>query len=310
MKFKRSSRVLFVDPSVDTVFSLDKGEKVDLILSPSLYWVKKITIPVKSVREVKKLLPSIFLDSLPEGHYSYSAYKKEDDFIAFAYEDKKILALLAQKGIGLSSIHSIHFAQSEFETLEGALEINEMESIYLKDDLVVVVPTVWLKESEPLVLEDKKLSKHTIKLQQFGHIVDNKSFYMIGTILSIFIFILIVEIFLTHSKIDTIANAKDSLFSKYKLQSTMFQNRSTFTKYNNIHTLQTELRAVISYFLSMPLRATQKITLIEYKEKKLMVTISGVIKGQERGIISRLNAKKVKYKLSFSGQNMKVEVKL
>ncbi|MDQ7066925.1 MAG: hypothetical protein Q9M40_02365 [Sulfurimonas sp.] len=74
-----------------------KREKVSIILSPSLYWVQKLSLRVKYVREVKKLLPSIFEDMLPAGQYSYSAYKRGDDFFIFAYEDKAILKLLQDK---------------------------------------------------------------------------------------------------------------------------------------------------------------------------------------------------------------------
>ena len=310
MKFKRSSNVLFLDPQSTTTRVLEKGERVDIILSPSLYWVKKIKLPVKSVREVKKLLPSIFEDTLPEEKYSYTAYKFEDEFIVFAYEDKKILDLLSSRDISLSDVSSVRFAQSEFSSLESAFSINETQSIYVKDSLVVVAPSAWLENPQKMLTKDMHLSKFTIKLQQFSHIVDNSNLYKIGTVLGVLALILLVEIFVASSKRDDIESAKDELFTKYKLQSTMMQNRSTLSKYTKIHKKQTKLRAVISYFLNMKLKQGQKITLIDYKNSVVSVVFSGIKKGNERKIISQLKSKKINFQHSFSSENMKVEFKL
>jgi len=310
MKFKQNHRIIFLDPLFEGEIEYDKKSKIDIILSPSLYWVKKVKLPVTTVREVKKLLESIFEDSLPEGNYSYSAYKVEDEFLLFAYEDKKILQLLSQKGIALSSVSSIHFAQSEFDTIESAIKINDDEAIYLKEGVVVITPLSWVKNYEVLDLEDKTLSKHTIKLQQFGHIVDNKSLYKIGIVGVIFAFILIAEIFITTTKTEAILEAKDEIFANYKLQPTMMQNRSTKSKYNSIHKIQTKLRKYIAYFLNMKLQTGQKITLIEYKNKLLNVTFEGVTKINQKNILKQLDAKKVEYKTSLKEGRMKVEIKL
>jgi len=309
-RFKRNTTTLFIDPNFEGSLEYESGTKVKLILSPSLYWVKKLSLPVSSVRDVKKLLPSIFEESLPVSHYSYSVYKKDDDFIAFAYEDKKIFELLKKLHITYSDVVSIHFAQSEFESLEGALEVNASESIYVRDSLVVLAPTKWLRETHPLNLNGMVLSKHKIKLQQFGHIVDNRSLYTIGSILTVLALILGVELFVAEDKLQTIENSKEALFSKYKLQSTMFQNRAGLKKYKKIHTTQTNLRAYISYFLSMKLKNGQKLTLLEYKNGYLIVSIGGVDKGSERGIASQLDAKGLKYKISFSSKSIKVEIKI
>ena len=310
MNFKRSSTKLFLDPLSQERVEYKKGEKFTIVLSPSLYWVKKTALPVKSVREVKKLLVSLFEDSLPQGHYSYTAHKSGDEFLLFAYEDKKILALLNAKGINRADIHSIHFAQSEFTTLEGALSINATQSMYKKDGLLVLAPSMWIRESSNLDIDSIKLSKETIKLQQFGHIVDKKSLYKVGAVLVIFSAVLMLEIFVASSKKDAVEKLKDEVFSKYKLQATMFQNRSTKSKYEKIFKAQTKLREYIAYFLTMKLKQMQKITLLEYKNSSLYVTISNVSKGDGRSISSQLNDKGVKYEVSYSNKSMKIEMKI
>lgn len=309
-RFKHTTNVLFVDTISSVIGEYKKGEKVDIVLSPKVYWVKKMSLPVKSVREVKKLLPSIFEDSLPDGNYSYTAYKDKDEYMLFAYEDKKILDLISQKGIAHADIASVHFAQSEFEAVENGLEINEEESIYLKDGLLLVVPTIWLENRYPLEINNIKLSKHTIRLQQFGHIVDKKSLYTVGAVFIALIVILIVEIFVASSKQDRVLESKDALFSKYDLQATMFQNRSTHQKYSTIHQRQTKLREMIALCLDLHLQSSQKIKLIEYKNKVLYVVIDGVTKQNHEKLLAQLDAKNIVYKSALKNSSLKIEVSL
>jgi len=309
-RFKSSSTILFLDSINTHTLEYDKSKKLSIILSPSLYWVQKLSLPVKYVREVTKLLPSIFEERLPEGDYSYFAYKSGDDFFVFAYEDKKILKLLHDKGINSADIKSLHFAQSEFSDLDTPLEINETQSLYLKDELLVVMPSSWLKETKDMDLNDVILSKHKIKLQQYGHIVKNSSLYKIAIILSALILIVFVEGFITSQKSDSIDEAKNELFSKYKLKPTMFQNKSMLKKYKNIYTKQSKLREYMSYFLSMRLPKTQKITLIDYNNNILNVKISGIKQGGEQIVLNKLNSKKVKFKSSFKGNIFRVEIKI
>jgi len=264
MKFKVDKKTIFLDPHTKVVVS---DEKLNIILSPSLYWVKKITLPLKYARDAKKLLPSLFEDVLPEGTYSYSVYKQDEYFFIFAYEDKAILDLLQSSGVASANISSVRFAQSELYTLEGAIKINETQSIYVKDSVVTLVPCCWIEESGDLDLTDMKLSKHTITLAQFGHIVDNKSLMSIGAILSVFIVLIWVELFIVKQNISQIELESSEVFAKHKLKPTMFQNKSLLKKYRAIHKNQTSLREEFSASMKK-----SEITKITYKDKKLKVT--------------------------------------
>jgi hypothetical protein len=262
------------------------------------------------VREARKLLPSIFEDSLPDGHYSYFAYKSGEEFFLFAYEDKKIFDLLSKNGIAYADIASVHFAQSEFKEISSAFCVNEKQCMYLKDSLLVLAPSAWISEKERLNLDSLQLSKQTVTLQQFGHIVDNSSLYKIGAILGVLALILIVEIFIATAKRDEIALAREGIFSKYKLQPTMFQNSASLSKYSKIHKEQTKFRAVISYFLTMKLQKKQKITLIDYKNNLLTVMIDNVSNSSIGAIKKQLDDNGVKYTSALKNSSLKVEVKI
>ena len=264
-KFKTKTKKLFLDPLSDVSLKLAKGEKFDLILSPSMYWVKKIVLPVKRVRDVTKLLPSIFEEILPQGNYSYTAYKEQDNFFVFAYEDKKILNLIKEKGINVADVANVYLAQSAFEVLEVPMQVNETQVMYNNEGVLVLAPLVWVKEFENLNLQDINLTKHKLHLQLFVSIVDKTSLYKIASVLLALLLVFMVEIFITSAKIDAVEESKDALFSKYKLQSTMMQNRSTLKKYTKIYTQQTKLREEIQKLLKKKLKGSEHIDFVSYK---------------------------------------------
>ena len=61
---------LFLDKEAQPV---NVQGKIDLILSPSLYWFRAESLPVKTVFQARKLAPSVFDAIIPEGTYSYHA---------------------------------------------------------------------------------------------------------------------------------------------------------------------------------------------------------------------------------------------
>ena len=54
--FSSKAKAFFVD--VDSPAYLIEAS-VNVILSPSMYWVKRVTLPVKYLHEVRPLLPSL-----------------------------------------------------------------------------------------------------------------------------------------------------------------------------------------------------------------------------------------------------------
>jgi hypothetical protein len=270
MKFNVQKRIIFLDPN--TPVEVDADEKVDIILSPSLYWIQRVKLPIKYTREVKKLLPSLFEDILPQGNYSYSVYKDESEdseenyYFIFAYEDKSIIDLAASYSISSSNIASVRFIQSVLGSLEGAVKINKTQSICVKDGVVTLVPCCWIKESGDLDMDSLALTKHTITLAQFGHIVDNSSLYKIAGVLVAFTLVIFAEYFITKQKITSLDAQTQELFKKHDLKPTMFQNKAVLKKYKDIHKNQTKLREELSNALKQ-----KNIKLITYKNNVLKV---------------------------------------
>lgn len=310
MRFKKEYKKLFLDPLSSEKFAHAPGEKVEIVLSPALYWVKKVKLPIKGVREAKKLLPSIFEESLPEGIYSYFTYKSGEDFYIFAYEERKILELLHKVGVAFGEIASVSFAQSLSAFLETPKQLNEKQALWLKDDLVVLVPLSWVDASETVDISGIKISSNTIKLQQFGHIVDKSSLTKVGVALASLAVIVAAEIFIASAKKEEIVALKEEIFSNYKLQSTLMQNRSALEKYNKINKEQKNLRTSMAAFLSLKLAKEQKITQISSKNRILFVTISKTSQQNLSSIKTQLSEKGILFIESLKNDNLTLEVAL
>jgi hypothetical protein len=301
---------LFLDPNSANKYSCVDGEKVNIILSPSLYWVKKLPLPVNYIRDVKKLLPSIFEETLPVGNYSYSTYKSADEFVIFAYEDKLILDAISKSGISSANIANVYFAQSELESIEGAVKINETQSLYVKDGIVVLVPCCWIEESGDLDLSDIELSKHKIALQHYAHIVDNSSLYKIGAILLVLSVLIFAEYFITIQKTSETLALKDEIFTKYNLKQTTMQNKSMLKKYKNIHETQIKLREATSFLLSFRLQEKEQLKRINLKGTALNAEFNGASKAMLSRVEKSLNAKGFKFKTELKETTLHLEMAL
>jgi len=288
MNFNKKYKTLLLDPHAKK-FALD--ERVNLILSPSLYWVKKLSLPLQKASEVKRVLPSLFEDTLPEGEYSYYVYKEGEEFFAFAYSDKAILALIQEKGLSVTNVKNIYFAQSELGFIEGAVKINETQSIYMKDDILILLPCCWIDEKGELNLEDIKHSKHSVSLTQYSNI-DTTALYKIGAILTLFIAILFGEYYLTTKKVEELALKKESEFVKNRLKPTMFENRSILKKYQKRYNIQTKLRQSMSSVLSLRGVVLKSVYL---KKKKLLVEFEMFPSRGKKQLEQKLKSKKLRY---------------
>lgn len=305
-KFNHKNKTIFLDPDSPEIVV---DEKVNLILSPSLYWVKKLSLPLKSASDAKKLLPSIFEETIPDGNYSYSVYKKDGNFFAFAYDDKMIIDTLTTKGIAISNVDSVYFAQSEL-SFEGALKVNETQSLYLKDDILILLPCCWVEESGNLDLHEIALSKHSITLAQFGHIVDKSSFYKTGAILLALILLVTTELFVTNSKVNELVSLKEKLFSKAKLQATMFQNEATLKKYEQIDSKQNRLREYMSIILSLKLKPTESLKKLSLKNKSFVADFNPLSQESIDKIMKKLKSAGIKFKVEDKKETWHLELTL
>jgi len=268
--FKTKAKAFYVDIDTPT-YTLD--EAVNVILSPSLYWVKRINLPIKYLRDVKSLLPSLFEDILPEGKYSYSAYKEEDAFLLFAYNDKEILDLLAKKGINATNLNNVYLAQSEFDTIQAPVKVTDDSVLVLQNNVVVKLPLSLFPDADTLELSEHTYSKQAIHLTRFNQIADKKSQVVFGSILGFLIIMFTTEWLITASKTTAIIEKQAEVFEHYHLQATSFQNEAVHAKLNNIFERQTRIRDILNLALTIKLGTDERVEEIALEKNKIVIVI-------------------------------------
>ena len=268
--FRTKAKAFFVDVDSPS-YTLD--EAVNVILSPSLYWVKRVSLPIKYLRDVRSLLPSLFEDILPAGKYSYSAYKEGDEFLLFAYNDKEILDLLAEKGITSTNLNNVYLAQSEFDTIEAPLKVTNNSVLSLQNGVVVKLPLVLFPDAEELSLEEHTFSNHTIHLTRFNQIADKKSQVVFASILGFLTVMFTTEWLITSSKTATIIEKQGEVFSQHNLPSTSFQNEAIHAKLNNTFERQSRIRDILNLALTIKLGPDERVEEIALEKKKVVIVI-------------------------------------
>ncbi|MBL0687296.1 MAG: hypothetical protein JJV95_07505 [Sulfurospirillum sp.] len=309
-KFNTIRNTIFLDPNSDKEYNIPKNEKVNIILSPSLYWVKKVSLPVKYARDAKRLIPSLFEETLPLGTYRYYVYKSGDEFYIFAYEDKVLLDALSKANISHVNIVNLHFAQSEMKNLKGVVHVNDEQNLYVKEGLVILVPSSWSKENEELNLYNLTLSKHKVALQQYAHIVESSTIYKMIAILSVIIILIFGEYLITIQKTKEIVMFKDEVFSKYDLKPTILQNKSMLIEYESIHEKQTKLREYIAYMLAFKLQDKERLSKLILKNNTLTAEFINISEKTHIQIKDYFTANQMKFTLDIKDGILKVGIDL
>ena len=131
-------------------FDKEIKEKVDVILSPEFYWINKIDLDIKSLKEAKKIAKNMF--DLDKDKYIFEAIKLDNKFFAVAI--KKDLNLKIDK----KYINSIRLAQVELYKYEALKSKNK--TLKKVDDILFCFPETNenLKSIEEAIKEIK-LSK-------------------------------------------------------------------------------------------------------------------------------------------------------
>jgi hypothetical protein len=284
--FKSKAKAFFVD--VDSP-PCTLEEPVNIILSPSMYWVKRVKLPVKYLREVKSLMPSLFEENLPAGKYSYSTYKDGDSFLIFAYNDKEVLDLIAKKGVASANIDNIYLAQSEFDTIEEAVKIDEKSILSLQNGVVVKLPAALSKEAEPLDLSGHTFSKHSIHLTRLNQIADKKSQIVFASIVGSLIAMFAAEWMITSAKVSAIIEKESEVFAKHKLPATSLQNEAIHAKLNTIFERQTRIRDIINAALTVELASEEQMRHILLDKNKIIIEIKTTSKEQGEKSLSKID---------------------
>jgi hypothetical protein len=278
---------------------LDKGE-YNVILSPELYWVKRVKLPVKKVSAAKKLAESIFEGTLPSGDYAYEVSKSGEEFVIVAYEKDGVSKLLKDKFTKDAKISSVYFAQHEFGELTECCGIDRDSSLINLNGLIMQVPRVCTQSKQEIgaFLKDKKLSNHKVSLGSFENsVISKKEFYLLSAGIAILALSNIIEWVNYNSAVSLLDTQRSEIISKYNLPPTSMQIKSIKSSLSKTFTTQKKIRDEIFSLNSLPLKKDEYIESINANTKQTEIMIKVESQSRESQIKSAIS-KKVKVKSS------------
>lgn len=234
-------------------------EPVNVILSPEFYWIKKINIPIKSLKDAKKLAKSSF--NL-KGDFFYDAFKLKDKFFAVAIPKKLNLK------IDKKYIKSIRIAQIEFFDFE-CIKVNE--NYYLKkiDDLIFFFPTpskncIPLKEA----LEKIKLSNKT-----FSQKINKTLLVYAGIIFILLNSALLIKAYSNNLEAKKLSLKTENFLKKHNLPPTSFQLNSILNDLKTKVKKQEKIKKDLEFFSKTPLKKEEYYQRLSFDSKNYYVKI-------------------------------------
>ncbi|MDX1294948.1 MAG: hypothetical protein R3302_01690 [Sulfurimonadaceae bacterium] len=307
MLFNQPVQTVYVDTHTPAV---ESDMMLDIILSPSLYWVKRQELPVRYLREVKKLLPSLFDEMLPEGTYSYSAFKENGHYLLFAYNDKAILDLLGKKGIKPSQVRKVYLAQSEFSVKERAVQVGDGYVLCEQEGIVVKLPAAFVDQSVPMDLSAHKNSSYDVDLALYAHIADRGSMVRFGGFIALLTLLFAFEWGIVAGKTSQLEAKRAALFEQYSLKSTMLQNEAILSRLESRFTMQNVLRQATAQLLALKLSDGEHLSHYTLEGERLKASLH--LQSQQRAdaVAAQFKRAGLKVKHTFKGKTMAMEVTL
>ena len=306
--FKSNKVIGLIDKHTGKIKVVDK---INIILTPSYYWMKRAFLEVKLSSSALKYAPSIFEGMLPEGDYAYYVVKSKDEFIFFAYNPDEIISSLKQKGIIASQIAGIYFAQNEMGDITAPIQCNKNDVIVLHNETILQVKKYLVDETTlKRSLEDiKQLSKHKITLHKISVTHSVKELTPIIAALAALIILYTVQLFLTYEQ-QNVIEAQPSVFREYKLPNTFVQNESIEKKLRKSFKAQKSFRKLIFSILKLPLSQRQKISSLSYEKEAFIIAFDMENYARLRDIELQLRKDLGKLvKIDINKNIMKVKIK-
>ncbi len=236
-------------------------ERVDVILSPQFYWIKKITLPLKKLSDAKSLAKTLF--NLKEEEYLFGAFKIEGEF--YAYAIKKKLNLKIDKKF----INNIYLAQTELYQYDK-IEISPNHSIQKIEGLLFCFPNNNIDKKEKIphietILNELKLSKNRVAI--FDSIeIDKKSIISAIAVFLLLNLSFMIKIYNNKSGIEELEVKKEEFIKRYNLPSTTFQIESILNSLISVEKKQNLIRKKLEQLS----KRGEKITYLAYKNGEII----------------------------------------
>jgi len=252
--------------------------KLNIILSPQLYWVRYFELPLNSTKEVLEILPNLFDEYILENDLSYYTVKQKDGrFVAFAYNKTKILEYLKKASISVEQISNIYFAQIEFKKFieQSSLTCIKVDSVCLSyiDELLVQIPVCFDKNiNNSIDIQSLQLSKHTINLTNQSKYFTKELVYKLSLIFFILIILNVSKIVSLEFKKSSLPMKIDTIKTKYNMPNSLIQTKSIIKAMDKQDKKQRRIREIFGYLLDISQQIQTNILQISVKSNNITVS--------------------------------------
>jgi len=229
-------------------------EKVNIMLTPQFYTLKREELPVKYSYQAKKIAPSLFEGLLEEaGSYEYFVFKDNGQWVFIAYDPEKIRKFLESKGIFHNNLSKTFFVQQIENIFEKPVILTDKEVLISIDGNVVFLPKEILgKESTASAFDSSIVPKKGVLLSHKNSgFISNKE-----TIVLTWIFIMFAGVFFVEGRhynlsFDVQQKEMHELLEAYPALQSKVQRESIAFKYRTIDTKERKKRETIKTLASM-----------------------------------------------------------
>jgi hypothetical protein len=256
LKSNKFKKVLSKKKSYKPIYLTDgvvidsKKEKLDIILSPKYYLIKREDITIPKEKDALKIAPSIFesfFDSLED--IKFLAIKEEKSYLFIALNIKHILETLQNDyGITEKRIGNIYTIQTEISEIENSLKVDEKKSLILLDGIVSEFKNSGNSQTVSEYLKMKTRSNYSIKFKGVRDVENGSVSFLYLSLIPIFLSISLGFDFWKVSQAKKELEAKiENANSLYKLPKTSFQRDSIKKRFEKIEEEQSKIRDNISW---------------------------------------------------------------
>jgi|GEM_PF-1445574 len=266
---------------IDGRFPIDeKYEKMDIVLSPSLYWFRMAKLPASNRKMAIKLAPNVFEGYIPDGHYQYEAFKnpETDEFMLFAFSPEEIFKAIKNSGLKKHQIRNIYFAQTEFGNLSQPLAISGKYAIHQENGIVALLPIQLFDKKEiPKIPPCRNVSPKGRPVSITYHekqLITDKDSYALIVLFLIFISLFGIQLYALKNHHAGLLKKEMEIKKKYALPATSFQLNNMINTLKKIEKNQLHARKVTSSIDSFLYRHNFKFKLKTFSIKKEKIVLA------------------------------------
>ena len=265
--------LLLVHRNMDKV-SLD--HRVNVMLTPQFYTMKKEELPIKYLYQAKKIAPSLFDGLLDEqGNYEYFVFKEEDKWIFIAYNPEEIKEFLKLKGIFGEYLSKIFFVQQIQHAFAQPIALSDKEVLMTIDGVVVLVPkTVLSGELKTAIFDESFTPKSGVTLHGNGNaLISKKEMIVLSSLFIVFASVFFIEGWQYSRSMKVQKKEMQELLEAYPALQSKMQRESISFKYRTINNTERKKRDAIKTLAAMIFKGVT-LTAYHMDEKHFKATFT------------------------------------